>query len=83
MDWEADLPTPPPSAWSARAQETTMLHLLRIATGFFTRKEEGASLVEYGLLIGLIALACIAAITLVSTDLQGLFTQIATALQNA
>ena len=60
-----------------------MVKLLNVARKFFGKKEEGASLVEYGLLVGLIAVACIAAITLVSTDIQGLFTQIGTALKNA
>ena len=60
-----------------------MVKLLNVARKFFGKKEEGASLVEYGLLVGLIAVACIAAITLVSTDIQGLFTQIGTAWKNA
>jgi pilus assembly protein Flp/PilA len=60
-----------------------VVKLLNVARKFFGKKEEGASLVEYGLLVGLIAVACIAAITLVSTDIQGLFTQIGTALKNA
>ncbi len=44
------------------------------------RNEEGASLVEYGLLVGLIAVVCIGAVTLVGGSVEGLFNQVATAL---
>jgi pilus assembly protein Flp/PilA len=44
---------------------------------FFAKKEEGATLVEYGLLVALIACACIAAITLLGTDLAAMFNGIA------
>ncbi len=47
------------------------------------RDEDGAALVEYGLLVGLIALAAIAAITLVGTDVGLLFGKISTALASA
>jgi pilus assembly protein Flp/PilA len=40
---------------------------------FLTRKEEGASLVEYGLLVALIACACIVAITATGTSISGIF----------
>ena len=40
----------------------------------FLRDEEGASAVEYGLIIGLIAVALIVVLTLLSGGLQGLFT---------
>lgn len=43
----------------------------------FARDESGASIVEYGLLIALIALVCIAAITLLGTTVSGLLTSIA------
>lgn len=42
--------------------------------------EEGASLVEYGLLVALIALAVIATLRTVGTNLNALFTQVATSL---
>jgi pilus assembly protein Flp/PilA len=47
------------------------------------KKEEGASLVEYGLLIGLIALVCLGAIQLLGNSLNGLFGTVATAVNNA
>lgn len=44
------------------------------------RNEEGAALVEYGLLIGLIALVCIAAITSIGTKIAASFNKVETAL---
>ena len=41
------------------------------------RGEEGASLVEYGLLVGLIAVICIAAITTLGQGISGMFSNIA------
>lgn len=40
------------------------------------RNEGGASAVEYGLLVGLIAVVIVAAVTLLGTTLNGLFTTI-------
>ncbi len=47
---------------------------------FFTRKEEGASLVEYALLVALIAVACILAITALGGSIKGLFQGLSTTL---
>ena len=47
------------------------------------KKEEGATMVEYGLLVALIAVACIVAVTLVGTDLAAMFTSIAAAVTAA
>lgn len=47
---------------------------------FFTKKEEGAALVEYGMLVGLIAVVCIAAVGLLGQDISRLFTKIANTL---
>jgi pilus assembly protein Flp/PilA len=43
----------------------------------FINDEEGASAVEYGLLVGLIAVAIIVAVTLLGTNLSTMFTNIA------
>ena len=40
-------------------------------------REEGASLAEYGLLLALIAVACIAAITLLGSSISALFSSLA------
>jgi len=39
----------------------------------FGREQEGASLAEYGLLLALIAVVCIAAIALVGTQISNMF----------
>jgi pilus assembly protein Flp/PilA len=44
------------------------------------RRDEGAALVEYALLVGLIAVVCIAAITLLGTNISDLFNRIAAKL---
>lgn len=49
----------------------------------FLRDEEGASAVEYGLIIGLIAVALIVVLTLLSGGLEGLFNKAATETTNA
>jgi len=45
--------------------------------------EEGAAMVEYGLLVALIALVCIVAVTAIGTDLNTIFTKVGTALTKA
>jgi pilus assembly protein Flp/PilA len=45
-----------------------------------TRKDRGATAVEYGLLVGLIAVVIIAAVTLLGARLNALFQAIAGAL---
>lgn len=47
---------------------------------FFSRKEEGASLAEYGLLLALIAVICIAAISLLGTQISSMFSSLATGI---
>jgi pilus assembly protein Flp/PilA len=44
------------------------------------RSEEGASAVEYGLLVALIAVVIIVAVTLLGTRLSSIFNQTATSL---
>ena len=57
-------------------------HLMRKLIKRFRRDEEGAALVEYGLLVGLIAVVCITAVTTVGTDISNLFAAISTDLAN-
>jgi pilus assembly protein Flp/PilA len=45
------------------------------------RDEHGAALVEYGILVGLIAVICIAAVVIVGTQISTAFSNIASALQ--
>jgi pilus assembly protein Flp/PilA len=46
----------------------------------FFKDEEGASMVEYGLLVALIAVICIGAVTAVGTSLRALFQDVSTHL---
>jgi pilus assembly protein Flp/PilA len=43
----------------------------------FVNNDEGAALVEYGLLVALIALACVVSIALIGTNLNTFFNAIA------
>jgi pilus assembly protein Flp/PilA len=54
----------------------SMLHLMKR----FLREEGGAALVEYGLLLGLIAVICIVAITLLGQEVSNAFSSIAAAM---
>jgi pilus assembly protein Flp/PilA len=49
----------------------------------FAKNEEGAALVEYGLLVGLIAVVCITAVTNLGLYVEGAFDAINTALAAA
>jgi pilus assembly protein Flp/PilA len=44
------------------------------------RRDEGAALAEYGLLVGLIAVVCIAAVTLLGQNIAAAFNAIAAAI---
>ena len=44
------------------------------------RDEEGAALVEYGLLIGLIAVVCLVAVTTLGTEISTAFSRYASGL---
>ena len=44
------------------------------------RDEDGAALVEYALLVGLIAVVCVAAVTTLGTSISSKFTSIAGSL---
>jgi pilus assembly protein Flp/PilA len=48
----------------------------------FVRKDEGQDLVEYALLVALIALGAVVAVTATGTSIQGVFDNISTALDD-
>jgi len=54
-----------------------MTRFIRIANKFLTRREEGATLAEYGLLLALIAVVCLAAITLLGSTISSMFASLA------
>src|SRR5262245_9758487 len=47
---------------------------------YITRKEEGATLAEYGLLLALIAVVCIVAITALGTKISSMFQSLASSI---
>ena len=49
----------------------------------FVREEDGATMVEYGLMVALIAVVCIAAVTLIGSSLSSLFGRVNTNISNA
>jgi pilus assembly protein Flp/PilA len=59
--------------------ETSPVHLLQLLNRF-RNDEEGAALVEYGMLVGLIAVVCILAVTTLGTTVNAVFGAINTAL---
>ena len=61
---------------AAKCQVTTAaLRARRLAV-----REEGATMVEYGLMVALIAVVCLAAVTLLGANVSGIFNQIAGAV---
>jgi pilus assembly protein Flp/PilA len=62
--------------------EMMQIYLLRLINRF-RRDEEGAALVEYGILVGLIAVICIASVIIVGTQVSTAFSTIAAALSSA
>ena len=59
----------------------TFVSLIALAQDRLRRDEKGATAVEYGLMVGLIAVAIIATVILLGDQLNALFTEITTALQ--
>ena len=50
---------------------------MKKALGWFVLEESGQGLVEYGLIIALIAVVLIGALTALGTDLKGIFNRVA------
>ena len=55
------------------------IHTLQLIDRF-RKDEEGAALVEYGMLVGLIAVVCIVAVTTLGTTISNVFATINTQL---
>ena len=58
----------------------TIVSLIAFAQDRLERDEKGATAVEYGLMVGLIAVVIIAAVTLLGNELKDLFNSIGTKL---
>jgi pilus assembly protein Flp/PilA len=54
--------------------------LMRRLISRFRQDDEGAALVEYGMLVGLIAVICVAAVTLLGSEVSTAFSVIAQSL---
>ncbi|MGK5111235.1 MULTISPECIES: Flp family type IVb pilin [unclassified Geodermatophilus] len=61
----------------------TLVTLVALAKDRVQREEKGATAVEYGLMVGLIAIAIIGAVMFLSDELSGLFDQIGNELSTA
>jgi pilus assembly protein Flp/PilA len=59
-----------------------MLDYMRIRLQAMIRTERGASAVEYGLLVALIAVIIIVAVTLLGNNLSSIFSNTATSIGN-
>jgi len=57
-----------------------VVYVASFMTDRLRRDDRGASLVEYGLLVGFIAVVCIVAVKLLGTTINGLFNDINAAL---
>ena len=58
----------------------TLVSLQTLAAARLTRDDRGATAVEYGLMVALIAAAIVATVTLLGTTLNTLFTNVTTAI---
>jgi pilus assembly protein Flp/PilA len=52
----------------------------RLLAQLATKKQEGATLAEYGLLLALIAVICIAAISLLGNQISSMFSTLSTSI---
>lgn len=53
---------------------------VKVQSAIATRNDKGATAVEYGLMVALIAIAIIVAVTAVGTNLNSLFTTVSTSV---
>jgi pilus assembly protein Flp/PilA len=60
--------------------ETTTMHRLMTLVHSFRRNEEGQDLLEYALLVALIAIVAVGAVTAAGQTVNGIFTNIAGAI---
>ena len=61
----------------------TIVSLIAVAQNRLEREEKGATAVEYGLMVGLIAVVIIGAVTLLGTELKDIFTDVKNSLAGA
>jgi pilus assembly protein Flp/PilA len=61
----------------------SIVSLVAVAQDRLRREEKGATAVEYGLMVGLIAVVIIGAVVFLGDELNSLFTEIGTELSTA
>lgn len=61
--WPIQVQPLPPKSWCMYSQRRASMRLRRSVLHRWFRSERGASLVEYALLVGLIATVCVAAVS--------------------
>ncbi len=59
---------------------STLIGYYRRLFGQKTIQEEGATMVEYGLMVALIAVVCLVAVTALGVNIMGVFQEIAAAI---
>lgn len=59
---------------------TQVRYFISVIAHRVSRSEEGASMVEYGLLLALIAVVCLGAVGMIGTSASAQFSKIATAI---
>lgn len=69
--------------WGSTVIDNVLARAAAAVQARIVRDERGATAVEYGLIVGLIAVAIIGAIVAMSGALSGLFGEITTELENA
>lgn len=60
-----------------------IIAMLQVVTGRITKTERGATAVEYGIMVALIAVVIITAVALIGTNLSGLFDFVAGKVKKA
>jgi pilus assembly protein Flp/PilA len=71
-----------PEDWFTDIWETHMLHYTRMRIQSLSRTERGASAVEYGLLVALIAVAIIVAVAALGGTISDMFTDTGDCIEN-
>ena len=61
--------------------ESTLVAYVRAWLGTHVRSEAGASLVEYALLVALIAVVCVGAVTFIGSSASGKLSSVGSSLQ--
>lgn len=62
---------------------TQFLSFVQAWLATHVRDDHGATMVEYGLMVSLVAVVCILAVTALGTSISGVFNAAATAITNA